>query len=49
LQERIKIVEAYFTTKLVVQTQRQFRRDFPDRTLTTLQPDSLWTAVAARW
>jgi len=31
LQERIKIAEAYFATKSVVQTQRQFRRDFPGR------------------
>ena len=29
VQERIKIVEAYFATKSVVLTQRQFRRDFP--------------------
>ena len=28
VQERIKIVEAYFSTKSVVLTQRQFRRDF---------------------
>ena len=28
VQERIKIVEAYFATKSVVLTQRQFRRDF---------------------
>ena len=31
LQERIKIVEAYFATKSLIQTQRQFRRDFPGR------------------
>jgi hypothetical protein len=31
MQERGKIVEAYFATKSVVLTQRQFRRDFPGR------------------
>jgi transposase len=31
VQERLKIVEAYFATKSVVLTQRQFRRDFPGR------------------
>ena len=31
VQERGKIVEAYFATKSVVLTQRQFRRDFPGR------------------
>lgn len=28
IQQRIKIVEAYFATKSVVQTQRQYARDF---------------------
>ena len=31
VQERLKIVEAYFATKSVVVTRRQFRRDFPGR------------------
>ena len=31
VQEGIKIVEAYFTTKSLIQTQRQFRKDFPGR------------------
>ena len=31
VQERIKIVEACFVTKSVVQTQRQFRWDFPGK------------------
>ena len=31
VQERIKIVEAYFATKSVVLTQRQFRRDVPKK------------------
>ena len=31
MQEGIKIVEAYSANKSVVQTQRQFRRDFPGR------------------
>ena len=31
VQERGKIVEAYFATKSVVLTQRQIRRDFPGR------------------
>jgi hypothetical protein len=31
VEERLKIVEAYFATKSVVLTQRQFRRDFPGR------------------
>ncbi|KAK8372042.1 hypothetical protein O3P69_011893 [Scylla paramamosain] len=35
VQERIKIVEVYFATKSVVQTQRQFRRDFPGRNAPT--------------
>jgi len=30
-QERIEIVEAYFETKSVVQTQREFQRVFPGR------------------
>jgi hypothetical protein len=33
VQERGKIVEAYFATKSVVLTQRQFRRDFPGEIL----------------
>ena len=33
VQERLKIVEAYFATKSVVLTQRQFRRDFTGRNL----------------
>ena len=28
MQQRIKIVEAYFSTKSVVQIQRQYTRDF---------------------
>ena len=35
VHERIKIVEACFTTKLVVQTQRQYRMDFPSRNIPT--------------
>jgi len=35
MQERIKIAEAYFATKSVVQTQRQFRRDFAGRNTST--------------
>ena len=35
VQERIKIVEAYFTTKSLIQTQRQFDRDFPGRNAPT--------------
>ena len=35
VQERIKIVEAYFTTKSLIQTQRQFGRDFPGRNAPT--------------
>ena len=31
VQERIKVVEAYFATKSIVLTQRQFGRDFPGR------------------
>ena len=31
VQERAKILEAYFATKSVVLIQRQFRRDFPVR------------------
>ena len=31
VQERVKIVEAYFATKSIVLTQRQFRGDFPSR------------------
>jgi hypothetical protein len=31
VQERLKIVEAYFATKSVVLTQRQFSRDIPGR------------------
>ena len=34
-QEGIKIVEAYFTTKLLIQTYRQFWRDFPGRNAPT--------------
>jgi len=33
--ERTKIVETYLATKSVVQTQRQFRRDFPDGNVLT--------------
>ena len=29
VQERVKIVEAYFATKSAILTRRQFRRDFP--------------------
>jgi len=35
VQERINIVHAYFATKSVVQTQRQFRRDIPGRSALT--------------
>ena len=35
VQERIKIVEAYLATKSLIQTQRQFRRDFPGRNAPT--------------
>ena len=35
VQEGIKIVEAYFATKSLIQTQRQFRRDFPARNAPT--------------
>ncbi|KAK8376341.1 hypothetical protein O3P69_009765 [Scylla paramamosain] len=35
VQERIKIVKVYFTTKSGVQTQQQFRRDFPGRNAPT--------------
>ena len=31
MQERIKIIEAYFSTKPLIQTQRQFSRGFPGR------------------
>ena len=31
VHESIKIFEAYFATKSIIQTQRQFRRDFPGR------------------
>ena len=36
LQERIKLVEAYFATKSIVQIQRQFPKEFPE----TPQPGS---------
>ena len=35
VQEGIKIVEAFFATKSLIQTQRQFRRDFPGRSAPT--------------
>ena len=35
VQEMIKIVEAYLATKSLIQTQRQFRRDFPGRNAPT--------------
>ena len=35
VQERIKIMEAYLATKSLIQTQRQFRRDFPGRNAPT--------------
>ena len=35
MQERIKIMEAYFATKSLIHTQRQFRRDFPIRNAPT--------------
>ena len=35
VQERIKIVEAYFATKSLIQTQRQFSRGFPGRNAPT--------------
>jgi len=38
VQERIKIIEAYFGTKSVVQTQQLFQRAFQGE---TLQPDTM--------
>ena len=35
VQEGIKVVEAYFATKLLIQTPRQFCRDFPGRNAPT--------------
>jgi len=35
VQERINIVDAYFVMKSVVQTQQQFRRNFPCRNAPT--------------
>ena len=29
-------MEAYFTTRSLIQTQRKFRRDFPDRNAATI-------------
>jgi len=37
VQERIKIVDAYLATKPAVQTQQQFRRDFPGRRQTMFE------------
>ena len=53
LQERIKIAEAYLATKSVVQTQRQFRRDFPGRNSPTRFTkkhllDEFWEAGAVK-